>query len=851
MSSFSESQVPSSPFGSVETLLQTEFDRLTDPDKSFWSEEPVSFEDFVTSSDFCHHPPLTPIQLTDVLAVLGEDPKHIYSQDKCSPYQIGVLEYGKGGGKDTIASLVQAYLSYVFLCMYEPAEYFRLGPGSTLDILNVAPVGQQAENIYFTYFSERIKRCSWFRDNFDLSVSGRLLDRRKNTSKGQINLGARSCIFPKGVRAFSLHSAHQSYEGYNVVFSIMDESCLAPKTKISTLEASTQCISTIVEEKKPVHVLSYNWNTQAFEYRPVVNWFKYPKKEKLFRIHLANGRSLECTCNHHIFVDDKRDEVRADELRVGDKLYTKHQRLSSDQNVPECMQYKCTQLAKALPIDDSGEPEAIEIVSIEQFDYEGFVYDIEVEGNHNYVADGIIVHNSAFTSDGKRANGPDVLNLLRSSATSRFGNAWKGFLLSFPRYPDDIDFTTIQLNKCGNLGGPNPTMYGSRHPTWEVAPTNRFTGGTFTFDRVLEGKHVKFDNVPVMFKPEFDSDPYEALAKYGTIVLRSKHRWLSDLTTLGHIMGPRHPIFETQTIIVQDNPDNEAGVSLYRGIGKEIVSWDISIPNRRLPFVIHIDLGLKQDSAALMIGHGEPTMVQVNVLDADGTPRVDAVTGEFVSQEESILKVIEDAHIVWKPEPETPVSTHNVERIVLEICQELRVVYVSMDFWNSARLVESLKRRGIPTEQHNIDRYDYNNLRRSLSAGYVDLLQSTLLWDELTNLEDDGQRVDHPVKGSKDLADCLAGIHRVLNHNKADIIKRLKQPGLLVRAGAGFNHRSPTGGGSNSFVQNLPFNYGNSSPSGTADSSQRNKTRSIRGVSLTKSNAARGGSNAAISRRFG
>jgi len=65
------------------------------------------------------------------------------------------------------------------------------------------------------------------------------------------------------------------------------------------------------------------------------------------------------------------------------------------------------------------------ILSIEEYDYEGWVYDLEIDEHHNYIADGIITHNtcsaigaieqiksedSSFTGALILAKGPNVLN---------------------------------------------------------------------------------------------------------------------------------------------------------------------------------------------------------------------------------------------------------------------------------------------------------------------------------------------------------------------------------------------------------------------------------------------------------
>jgi DNA helicase II / ATP-dependent DNA helicase PcrA len=60
-----------------------------------------------------------------------------------------------------------------------------------------------------------------------------------------------------------------------------------------------------------------------------------------------------------------------------------------------------------VPVWQGGEIVEDEIVSVEQVDYDGLVYDLNVADLHNYVADGVVVHNSIY---GWRA--ADIRNIL-------------------------------------------------------------------------------------------------------------------------------------------------------------------------------------------------------------------------------------------------------------------------------------------------------------------------------------------------------------------------------------------------------------------------------------------------------
>ncbi|MHC3436558.1 LAGLIDADG family homing endonuclease [Natrialbaceae archaeon A-gly3] len=115
--------------------------------------------------------------------------------------------------------------------------------------------------------------------------------------------------------------------------------------------------------------------------------WKREAPEQMYRVQTSSGRELEVTPSHPLFVFDPTDgyeAVRADGLSVGDVVAVEPEgRLPGDvaNNV----------------IADGGVRRATtdSIISIEtsEPDYE-WVYDLEVEGTHNYISNGIVSHNS-------------------------------------------------------------------------------------------------------------------------------------------------------------------------------------------------------------------------------------------------------------------------------------------------------------------------------------------------------------------------------------------------------------------------------------------------------------------------
>ena len=138
MSNIYLDNIPDDPLAAIDKAV-TEVDEGCDVD---WRINPVTFEEFVASQEHMDHPPLSPRQLNAVYSHLGKDPKKIFAGR--SRYTISVLLYGKGSGKDLMASLVHCYLTYVLLCMRNPQKYFDWPETEHIDVLNVACSSGQA-----------------------------------------------------------------------------------------------------------------------------------------------------------------------------------------------------------------------------------------------------------------------------------------------------------------------------------------------------------------------------------------------------------------------------------------------------------------------------------------------------------------------------------------------------------------------------------------------------------------------------------------------------------------------------------------------------------------------------------
>jgi hypothetical protein len=266
--------------------------------------------------------------------------------------------------------------------------------------------------------------------------------------------------------------------------------------------------------------------------------------------------------------------------------------------------------------------------------------------------------------------------------------------------------------------------------------------------------------VPEVLREDFEKDPDDALGKYCCMPSKSQGAYFELAGAIPRVFVDREPIFKTESIVIENRDKN--GVELFKGLGYNIIDWDLSERDKHHQYVVHVDGGVTDDRAAMVLAHGEPTLIEIE----------DSTTGE--TTQTWTQRVVEDAHIVWEPDRKKNlrVSLRNIETVLLEIHRVLGLTHVTYDRWNSAGSVETLSMKGIVVSEHNINRDDYDRLRSCIYSNEIELLYDPLTEFELTQLrKTETGRVDHPEGGSKDLSDAIAGVVRIILKDD-DAIKR-------------------------------------------------------------------------------
>ena len=332
-------------------------------------------------------------------------------------------------------------------------------------------------------------------------------------------------------------------------------------------------------------------------------------------------------------------------------------------------------------------------------------------------------HDQAKTADA-------IYDMYRASVMSRFPDYGKVILLSFPRFkndpiqkfyesvigeketivrsknlkmdddlPDGTDGNEIMVEweEDHIISYLYPKTYALKRPTWEVNPTKKIED----------------------FKVDFYKNSLDALGRFACMPPEMVDAFFKSREKVEKAFN--------NTALAVDN------------FGR-LEEW--FKPKEDTRYFIHVDLAQKHDHCAVSLAHVERW---VNVK----------VTNEY-SQPAPIVSV--DAVRYWTPTPDKSVDFTEVKDYILALkTRGFNIGVCTFDRWNSHDMMQQLKQYGINTEILSVAKKHYDDmamvvLEERLNGPYI-----PLLIDELLQLKIMRDKVDHPRKGSKDLADAVCG----------------------------------------------------------------------------------------------
>jgi hypothetical protein len=338
--------------------------------------------------------------------------------------------------------------------------------------------------------------------------------------------------------------------------------------------------------------------------------------------------------------------------------------------------------------------------------------------------------------------GAAIYDMYRASVDSRFPDFGKVILLSFPRYKNDYiqqrynavvadketiirdhnfkmdedlpDGTqgnefSIEWEEDHILSYKIPRVYALKRPTWEVNPVR------------------KIDD----FKVAFFTNPMDALSRFACMPPDAVDAFFKSREKVEKAFNKAH--------FAVDN------------FGR-LEDWFIPDPDKE--YFIHVDLAQKHDHCAVAMGHVNK-WVNIKVTDT-------------YSQPAPIVEI--DAVRFWTPTKDKSVDFTEVKDYILSLkTRGFKIRVCTFDRWNSHDMMQQLKQYGINTEILSVAKKHYDDMAMIVAEERLSGPHIQLLIDELLQLKIMRDRVDHPRKGSKDLADAVCGaIYNAISRSKFD-----------------------------------------------------------------------------------
>ena len=324
----------------------------------------------------------------------------------------------------------------------------------------------------------------------------------------------------------------------------------------------------------------------------------------------------------------------------------------------------------------------------------------------------------------------NIYKAFRASVDSRFPDLGKLVLLSFPRYNGDFiseKYDAVILEKESiekthrfiiNPLLPEdsqdnwfditwdedyiksykyPGVFALKRPTWEVNPTR------------------KIDD----FKIAFLTDMGDAMQRFACVPTFASDAFFKQSQKVRSCMTLRNPLDQFRRFDETFKPD----------------------PDKI--YYIHADLAQKHDKCAVAIAHVEK-WVNIQVIN---------------NYEQVAPIVVVDAVAWWEPKVEGPVNLSEVKQWIQNLRRlGFNIGMVSFDRWQSFDIQNELKQVGMRTETVSVAKKHYEDMAMLVYEERLAMPSIDLLFEELTELKImKNDRVDHPRKKSKDLADAVCG----------------------------------------------------------------------------------------------
>jgi hypothetical protein len=323
-----------------------------------------------------------------------------------------------------------------------------------------------------------------------------------------------------------------------------------------------------------------------------------------------------------------------------------------------------------------------------------------------------------------------IYKMYRASVNSRFPDFGKLILLSFPRFKNDY----IQQAYDKLVANKEVVIRTHRFKVDPELPDG--TDGN-EFEIEWEEDHVKSYTVPKAFalkRPTWEINPTRTIEDFTIDFYTDQLDALSRFACM--------PPEATDAFFKSREKVETAFNQPQFAIAEDGRFADWFKPIDDMEYFVHVDLAQKHDHCAVSLAHVDSWVsMQIGGTMTQAAPRV-----------------IVDAVRFWTPTATKSVEFTEVKDFIIELRNRgFRLKLVTFDRWNSHDMMQQLKAHGINTELLSVAKKHYEDMAMVVTEERLTGPAIKLLVDELLQLRIIRDKVDHPRKGSKDLADAVCG----------------------------------------------------------------------------------------------
>lgn len=350
-----------------------------------------------------------------------------------------------------------------------------------------------------------------------------------------------------------------------------------------------------------------------------------------------------------------------------------------------------------------------------------------------------------------------ILRRMESRFMQRGGSIpGKLFLVSSPRFATDFLSKRMEESRAVSR-----TYTIKDTPIWEVrkgSQKDHFSGETFPVflgsetkdprvlakSGVIEGPHTI--QVPVEFYESFESDLFSAIRDIAGAPVMGAVNLFKSVEKLRRMAVIPNKFTKEVVELDFKNPldtvDKYADMEYFKNpTHPECHRW------------LHLDMGLRNDRLGLAAVYAvaENPNLEGMPVDEYGVPQIRSFSDR---------KFYMDWVLYVKAKNGEEVPIYKIRDWILllkHIGYPLKKV--TTDQFQSSDLRQQLVLQGIETDMQSVDKSKapYLGVKNAVNSERLYLIDHPILIQELRELKEDDKKIDHPVMGSKDGADALAG----------------------------------------------------------------------------------------------